>query len=479
MVHSNGNLLSVLVFFLWVPFALWGARRWPSAKAAALLLLLPLMFLPQRVYFKPPGLPPFEKTEIAILWVFVGVWLFHRHRLQELQLGKWIKLTMFVLIGSVVATVFANFDPVSQGVKYLPGHQPYDAVHKLLQITFTFILPFVLGAAMFNGSKDLKVLLRIFVAAALVYSLFVLVEVRLSPQFHNWVYGFFPHTFRQMVRDGGFRATVFMAHALTVSMFLMVGALGATTLHKAKIKIFRMRAIWAVPYLMLVLVLNKTTGAFVYSLVGVPLILFSTPKTQFRVAAGLAIIVLLYPAMRGAGVVPVEGIKEFALAQFGEERAKSLTTRFDNEEVLLERANERPVFGWGGNGRPGIYDPRYGKQLSIADGDWVITMGQYGFMGFVGKFLLLLLPIFIAARQLKYLSSEADRRLLSALALIVGISGFDMLPNSASHYMTLVFSGALIGCSTGMVRHAALRKRLKRERAAATRLDVEGQSVPA
>jgi hypothetical protein len=332
---------------------------------------------------------------------------------------------------------------------------------------------------MFNGSKDLRILFRIFVGAALVYSLFVLVEVRLSPQFHNWVYGFFPHTFGQMVRAGGFRSSVFMAHALTVSMFLMVGILSAATLHKANMKIFRVRAIWAIPYLMVVLLLNKSTAALVYSLVGALLILFSSPKTQFRVATVLAIIVLLYPVMRGAGLVPVEDIKEFAAAQFGEERAQSLTTRFDNEEVLLERANERPLFGWGGNGRSGIYHLSLGKQLSVADGAWVITIGSSGFVGFLGRFLLLLLPIFLTARQLKHLSSQSDRRLLSALAVILGISGFDLLPNSASHYMPLVFSGALIGCSTGMVRHASLQKRLKRQRSAAPELVAEGRSAPA
>ena len=81
MIQTEGNALSVLVFFLWVPFALWGAKRWPPAKATALLLLLPVMFLPERVEFKLPGLPPFTKTEIAVLWLFVGVWLYHRKRL--------------------------------------------------------------------------------------------------------------------------------------------------------------------------------------------------------------------------------------------------------------------------------------------------------------------------------------------------------------------------------------------------------------
>lgn len=456
MVHSPGNFFSILVFFLWVPFALWGARRWPPAKAGALLLVLPLMFLPERVYFKLPGLPSFAKTEIAILWLFIGVLWFHRARLKNIQLHKWSKLCLLVLIGGGVATVLANLDGVSQGEKYLAGHQLSDVLHSVIKITLNYALPFVLGAALFSDSRDLRVLFRILVGAALVYSVFVLIEVRLSPQFHNWVYGFFPHTFRQMVRAGGFRSIVFMIHALTVSMFLMVGILSAAALHKVKMKVFRVPAIWAIPYLLLVLLLNKTTAAFIYSLVGVALVLFSTPKTQFRVAMVLGIVVLLYPALRGAGLVPVDDIKDFALAKFGQERSESLMTRFENEEELLERANERPLFGWGTYGRPGIYHPRTGRQLSIADGDWVITIGTSGFVGFLSKFLLLLLPIFLAARQMKYLPSESDRRLVSAMAVIVAISTFDLIPNSSSHCLPIVFSGALFSCSAGTVRRAAL-----------------------
>jgi len=479
MVHSPGNFFSILVFFLWVPFALWGVRRWPPSKAGALLLILPLMFLPERVYFKPPSLPAFAKAEIAILWLFIGVLWFHRERLNNIQLNKWIKLCMFVLIGGGVATVLANFDAVSQGDKYLGGHHPSDVLHAVIKSTFNYVLPFVLGAAMFKGSKDLRVLLRVLVGGAVVYSVFVLVEVRLSPQFHNWVYGFFPHTFRQMVRAGGFRSIVFMVHALTVSMFLMVGILSAAALQKANLKVFRIHAKWFIPYLLLVLVLNKSTAAMIYSVVGVLLIFLSTPKTQFRVAMVLGIMVLSYPALRGAGLVPVDDISEFARSQFGEERSESLMTRFENEEALLARANERPWFGWGTYGRPSIYHPRTGRQLSIADGEWIITIGTVGFVGFFSKFLLLLLPIFIAARQLNYVPAESDRRLLSALALILGISTFDLLPNSSSHYLPFVFSGALFSSTASIVRQAALRRRSKQQQVAARQLVAEGQQAPA
>jgi len=473
MVHSDGNLFSILVFFLWIPVALWGARRWPPAKAAALLFLLPLMFLPELVYFDLPGLPFFNKERIAIFWLLIGVLLFHRERLTTVQLSRWTKLSMLLLLGGSVVTVFLNSDSISEGSTSLPGHQPYDAVNALITGTLDWLLPFALAAAMFRDAKDLRLLFRFLVGATLVYSIFQLIEIRLSPQLHAWVYGFFQHSFAQMMRGEGFRPIVFMAHALAVAMFTMVGVLAAATLYKTKTKVLGVSALWVMAFLWVIALLNKSVAAFLYTLAAVPLILFFTPKTQFRVAMLLAVTVLLYPALRARSLIPVEDIVGVVDAQFGEERAASLTTRFENEDQLLERARERLFFGWGTYGRANIYEHWSGKQKSISDGDWIITMGNWGLVGFLAKYLLLLLPIFVAARRIRYLRRLSDRRFLSALALIIGFSAFDMLPNGNYHYLPFVFSGALFGCSTGMLRHAAAQARLKRRQATAHQLDRE------
>jgi len=461
-MHEQGNLFSQLAFFIWIPIALWGARRWAPAKAAALLLLLPLMFLPELVSFKPPGLPEFAKDQIAIFWLFVGVLLFHRDRLREVHLGKWVKLAMLLLLGGNVLTVFLNSDPISFGYLHIPGHVPYDAVHTLVENTLDYVLPFILGVAMFNSSKDLRVLFRVLVGAALVYSILQLIELRLSPQLHRWVYGFFQHSFAQTIRDGGFRPTVFMAHGLAVAMFTVVAILAAAGLYKTQIKVFRIPARWTLAYLWLILFISKSVAAFLYTVVAVPAILFTTPKTQFRVAALLAISVLLYPDARASGLVPVDDIKEWVADEYGDEKVESVMTRFVNEEVLLERASERSFFGWGWYGRAMTYDPEIGQPASVRDGDWIIIWGNYGRVGFLGKYLLMLLPIFISRRRLKWIRRDSDRRLLAALALIVGFSVFDFLPNGNFNYLVFVFSGALMSCSTGIMRHQALQARLKR-----------------
>jgi len=481
MVYSPGNVLSILVFFLWIPIAIWGAYRWSSAKTGVLLLLLPLMFLPELVYFDLPGLPRFTKVEVAKLWLLVGVLLFHRQRLKTAELSRWTKVFIVVLLGGTVVTILTNGDQVPRSHFFLPGHQPFDAVTMVIDDIFKYVVPFVLGLALFTNAKDLLVLFRLLVGATLVYGVFQLIEVRLSPQFNNWVYGFFQHSWLQMMRGGGFRPIVFMAHGLTVAMFTMIGILAAATLQKLKLPVFGKKAIWATLFLLVVLVLNKSVAALLYALVAASLILFFKPKTQFRVAVALAIIVLAYPALRGADMIPVETISEVMTEQFGEERGASLMVRITNEKDLLDRALERPFFGWGTFGRPFIYDPESGREVSVPDGGWIVTLGRSGFVGFFSKYLLLLIPIFVAARQARYLRRPSERRLLAALALMVAFSAFDTLPNSDSYSLPFLYSGALLTCSRAMVQQqqASRQRQLRRQQAEAQRLRAGAQSAPA
>jgi len=478
-VHTDGNIFSLLAFFIWIPIALWGAHRWPPAKAAALLLFLPVMFLPDRVYFDLPGLPQLAKNEIAIFWLFLGVLMFHRGRFRSVRLNNWVKLAILLLLGGKVLTVFLNSDPVWSASVLVPSHRPYDVVHLLVRSTLRHVLPFVLGVAMFNSAKDLRILFRIFVGAALVYSIFQLIELRLSPQLHRWVYGFYPHSFLQTRRDGGFRPSVFMQHGIAVAMFTMASIVAAAGLYKTRIEVFRTGARWAFAYLWLILMLSKSLAAFLYTLIAVPLILLATPKTQFRVAAVLAVIVLAYPAARSMDLVPVDHIRDWVASEYSEQRVSSVMTRFVNEERLLERASERSFFGWGQWCRACVRDPESGRRVSVSDGDWIITWGQFGRVGFLGKYLLLLLPIFLSARRLKYVHRESDRRLLAALALIIGFSVFDLLPNGNFNYLAFAFSGALMGCSVGIVQHDARQAKLRRERAMIARQAVDRSSVGA
>ncbi len=216
---------------------------------------------------------------------------------------------LLLVVGSVI-TVFTNLDAIKYGAILRPAHVPYDAVHAIVQDTFDYVLPFIFGAAMFKDRRDLRILLQIIAGAGLVYSVLQLVEIRLSPQLHNWVYGFFQHSFAQTIRGGGFRPTVFMTHGLAVAMFNLVAIMAVAALRKVNLRVLRIHSGWALAYLWLVLLLSKSMAAFLYSLLAVPLILLASPKVQLRVAVLLGAILLVYPTLRGAGLVPVDDIND-------------------------------------------------------------------------------------------------------------------------------------------------------------------------
>jgi len=452
-MNSQGNIFSYAAFFIWIPVALWIARRWPSAKAAALLFLLPLMFLPEVIDFKLPALPEFNKGRIAISWMLIALLLFHRRRVTTLRLRTSIKLAIVAMLVTGAITMFLNRDAISTGSVYLPAQQPYDVVHVVLIKLLDYILPFTLAAAMFTSPTDLRVFFRVLLGATLVYSLFQIVELKMSPQLNYWVYGFYQHIFVQTIRDGGYRPMVFMAHGLALAMFTLAGILAAAGLYKAKSRIFGVSSGWALVYLWLILLVSKSNAAFLYSLISVPLVLFASPKTQCRVAVALALIVLLYPDFRSLGLVPVDEIREWVGSEYGEEKVRSIMTRFTNEEMILERTGERPFFGWGTYCRFCIHDPTTGEMISTIDGDWIKTWGEFGRFGFYAKYLLLILPVLFAARRIQYVRRMSDRRLLAALALLVGFSIFDRVPNSEFNYLVFVFSGALLGGTEGILRH--------------------------
>ncbi len=468
MIEGTPNLLSTLALFLFVPVALVVMKRRPAAQATALLALGGVLFLPEVIGFKLPGLPEFQKPAISSLWIFVGAMLFHRQRFKSLRLARGSKVAITMLLAGAVLTVLSNTDDFAIGSKYFPGHRPYDAVHYLIYYGVEVVLPFVVGAAMFRTSDELAVLLKMTVGAAVVYSLFQLIELRLSPQLNSWVYGYHQHDFVQTIRDGGFRPMVFMSHGLAVSIFTTIGVFAAAGLHKARARVFRIKAAWLLGYLWLLLSFLKSVAAFLYSMLTVPLILFASPKNQIRIAAILASLIFVYPVARAVGLIPVQEIKAFVAEQYGGERARSVMTRFENEDELVTRASERLLFGWGSYCRGCIFDEWTGKEVSVRDGDWIIMLGDSGLVGFVGKFLLLVLPVFFVRRRFDHFGSKSHQQLLSTLSLIVAFSIADLIPNGNFNYLPMLYSGALYGSASGMLWQQAVRQPRQPEARAAS-----------
>ena len=97
--------------------------------------------------------------------------------------------------------------------------------------------------------------------------------------------------------------------------------------------------------------------------------------------------------------------------------------------MLLERASQRILTGWGRYGRNRVYDPDSGNDISVTDGRWIITLGQFGIIGFIAEFGLLTIGIFRVRRVLGKTKDVRESLCLSALSLMIALNVIDLLPN--------------------------------------------------
>jgi hypothetical protein len=182
----------------------------------------------------------------------------------------------------------------------------------------------------------------------------------------------------------------------------------------------------------------------------VPLLLFGTPRAQTRLATLLTCVVLAYPALRSADLFPTGLLLDLS-ARVAQDRAHSLGQRFENEDMLVKKAGERALFGWGGFGRNRVYDAA-GNDVSVTDGAWIATYGAGGAAGFICVFGLLTVPVFRAGRALRKLRVGPERLLLGTVSLLVAFVGIDLLPNGLFSALPLFLAGALGGAATGLAQ---------------------------
>lgn len=348
---------------------------------------------------------------------------------------------LLLLITTPILTALENPEPVDAGPRVIAGLQLYDILSMTLNALVT-VLPLLVARRYLFTPAHHVALLRILCIAGLIYSLPALFEVRMSPQLNSWFYGYFPHSFLQQIRGGSFRPVVFLGHGLTVATFFAVSTVAALALWRHRRA--SQQAKWALPaglWLLMVLVLCKSLGALVVTIFMLPVVLLVTVRMQMLVAAGVAALVLLYPMLRGADVLPVEQVVIIA-STISEDRAESLQFRLSNEDILLNRARLKPLSGWGSWGRNRVYDVQSGADISVTDGAWIIILGVYGWSGYIAHFGLLSVPILFLGRRK---NSASILPATSGLCLALAINLIDLIPNSSLSVMTWLMAGALLG----------------------------------
>lgn len=461
-----GNVIALLALVGWPVVVVVMFNKLSPERALIWSILGAYMFLPEVSAFELPLIPRLDKNSIPALTAF-GTFIALYGRFPSLIpqsiLGKGI---IFALVTSPVFTVLTNLEPVIFGqdsfggltvfnggglaIAGLPGLRIYDTASALAGRVFT-LLPFFLAREILNTEKAIRELLYALVIGAALYAIPMMWEARMSPQLHTQIYGFFQHDFAQAIRQGGFRPFVFMPHGLWVGFFVFMCTMAAAVRYRMASPKSRPLALFALIACFVLVIFSKSWGPLLFTVVFLPVVLFFSPRFQLRIAMILVALVLSFPILRGTGAIPTEAIIS-NLEEVSGERAQSLGYRFNNEDNVLNHTMVKPLFGWGGWGRFFVYDDTTGETNTVVDGMWVLTIGQYGWFGFLAMFGLLCLPIYLVWRSSGGKNAREIPLPVSVLTLILAVNLVDLLPNATLVSLTWLIAGALVGYAENPVR---------------------------
>ncbi|WP_342069652.1 hypothetical protein [Yoonia algicola] len=441
------NLFAYAMLLIW-PLIMMGLFKSLTPDRALIWSFLgAFMVLPSGAEIDLPLIPSLDKFTIPSLAALVICMTMLKQKIRLFPASMAASVLMIGFVLSPLATFLDNRAPLIYAEVFIPGMSIRDAISEALSNTI-ILIPFVLAFNLLSTHQARFNFLTAYMIAGLIYSIPMLLEVRLSPQIGNWVYGFYSfgeERFLQQMRLGGFRPVVFMGHGLSTAFFGLMTVLSTAILWRASNDKNRTLYAFAAIYLLFVLVMCKTAGVLVFAVLFLPVIVFASRTLKGWAILVCTLFVLSYPVLRAADAVPTDAMVSYA-AMVQEERAQSLEFRFDNEEVLLNHASNKPLFGWGSWGRNLVYDATTGENITITDGYWIIIIGILGWTGYISVFGLLTLPLLRLWSRRRQPAAD-ENNLIYGTSLMLAVNLLELLPNTSINTITWLLAGLLLASS--------------------------------
>lgn len=411
-----------------VPLALFG---WPIIAISLFLIMSPRraviasyvggwLFLPITAGYEILGLPDYTKVVASIIGVVIGILLFDAKRFLSFKL-HWIDAP------TIIFCLWGATSSIST------GKGAWDAFSAVLENSILWGFPYVVGRVYFRDLESFRDLAIGIIIGGLIYVPLCLIEIRLSPQLHIWIYGYHQHQFEQSIRFGGFRPTVFMQHGLAVAMWMVNATVLAIWLQaNGTLRRFPTMMITGVSVTLLVTtVLCKSTGALTLMMVGLATV---STASLMQKPWPLLILILISPIwMTGRTLDLINGQIVYDLfSMISEERAQSFQIRLDQEEEIRQIALKTPIFGgsrWWPNG---------------ADQLWLIYFRNFGIVGIATFTAIFLVPGWILLRRIPFQKlCEPEWAPVTGTILIVVLYTIDNLLNGLVNPIFTVVAGAL------------------------------------
>lgn len=483
------NTTSQAALYAAVPLALLCFLVLKPRRAVMAAYIGGWMFLP--VFgIKVPGIPDLSKLSATSFGVLFGATLFDFRTVFKFR-PNWYDLPMLGWC------LFPYVTSVKNGL----GH--WDGFSNVFFQVSTWGIPYFIGRVYFKDWAAFRELAVAILVGGLVYIPFCLFEIKFSPQLHKTLYGRAAHAFGQEKRWGGYRPQVFMESGLAVGMWMTAASLvGVWMWVNGSLK-----KVWGLPLggLLCVLlpttVLCKSTGALLFLTSGLATLFWIKYVRNPLPLLLLLLIPPTYMYQRASLNWDGEWLKEQATKMFGEERGQSLATRINAENTLTQHALNDAPDKWFGFGKWDINDssvapwriyqvwekenkalaeehtkwvkdargklrkstwtvngPTYTvrKDMTISDGLWVITLGQYGLASLTALTASLLLGAVVMLIRVPM--RFWDHPMVAPAAALSVLLVLDMCDNLLNGMVNPVFMLALGGiCGIG----PSIRKLLK------------------
>lgn len=431
------NAFTNIVLMGWIPLVLLLFVVLPPRRAVLVGSIAGWLFLPM-AGFSIEGLPDLTKMTVTNFGVVLGVVLFDAARVGRFR-PSWIDIPIIAFCAVPMASSLSN----DLGL--------YDGATSVWYTTVTWGLPYLIGRLYFSDLEGLRELVIGIFIGGLVYIPLCLYEVRMSPQLHKILYGFHQHSFVQTKRFGGFRPMVFMQHGLAVGFWMTAASLtGFWMWHSRSLRtLFNVPMSWFCTALLVTMLLCKSMNAIVAFVLGASS-LWIARLARTRLA--LICILLIPPTYMFTRVPDIwSGSHLVRIVSYviDEERAQSINLRLQYEELLIDKALQRPIFGWGGWGRNRVYDDR-GEDQTVTDGLWVITFGKKGLIGLCALTAMLLVPLGVLIQRwsiaMWYHPATAPA---AVLAVVLGLHMVDNLFNAMVNPIFILGLGGVGGMIAG------------------------------
>lgn len=436
----TGSPQAQFVLLIWPLVVCFLFTRYPKQRAVILSFLIAWLFLPHQTAFKFLGLPDYERISATCYSIFLATFIFDSQRFQTFKFG-WLDVPILIWCLCPFPSSIAN------------DLGPYDGFSQTLDQIVTWGFPYYLGRIYLNNLAGLRQMAIAIFTGGLIYIPLCLFEVRMSPKLHLMLYGYHPRPdFSQNIRYGGYRPTVFMEHGLEVGVWMLAASMIGVWLWQAGVlkRFANVPMKFILPILIATFILVKSTGAWGLFALGL-MIMFAAK--WFRSSLLLWVLfggILLYLVLGVAGIFDGDSIVSFISNILNEDRAQSLAFRFNNEELLGNKAREQLLLGWGGWGRNRIFEYGWSGELediTVTDSLWIIAFGDRGIIGLFGLFGTFLFPViaFCGFRYKPQTWFHPKVAPSAVLSIVLALYIFDCLLNAMMNPIYTLACGGLTG----------------------------------